>query len=84
MERKKRITVPGMGEVNATEIGFRSSGENWNEYLADDGTVVRIKLVVTEIARVDGHYDIEGNPGYFVKFTNVTSISAREDLRRLP
>lgn len=82
MERKKRVTLPGLGEVDATVVGYRSGGENWNEYLADDGTVIRIKLVVTEVVRVDGQYDPEGNPVYLVRSTNVTSISAPEELRR--
>jgi hypothetical protein len=82
VERKRRVTVPGLGEVEVTEVGFRSGGENWNEYLADDGTVIRMKLVVTEVLRVDGQYDAEGTPVYLVKSTNVTSISAPDELRR--
>lgn len=82
MERKRRITVPGLGTVDATIIGFRTAGENWNEYLADDGTVVRLKVVVTEIVRVDDQYDPDGNPVYLVKSTNVTAVSAPDELRR--
>jgi hypothetical protein len=84
VERKKRVNLPGLGEVDATVVGYRTSGENWNEYLADDGTVVRIKLVVTEIVRVDGQYDQDGNPVYLVKSANVTAVSAPEELRRQP
>jgi hypothetical protein len=81
VERKKRVNL-GTEQVDATEVGFRSSGENWNEYLVDDGTVVRMKLVVTEILRIDDRYDHEGNPQYFVKSTNVVAVSAPEHLRR--
>lgn len=82
MERKRRIDVPGIGEKDVTEVGFRSSGEHWNEYLLDDGSVIRLKLVATEVLRVDGEFDPEGNPAYFVKSTNVVNVSAPEDLRR--
>jgi hypothetical protein len=82
VERKRRVNVPGLGEVDATVIGFRSPGENWNEYLADDGSVIRIKLVVTEVIRLDGQYDQDGNPMYLAKSTNVMSVSAPDDLRR--
>ncbi len=68
--------------MSVTEIGYRASGEHWNEYLVDDGTVVRIKLIVTEILRVEGEYDPQGNPLYMMTSTNVTSVSAPEDLRR--
>ncbi len=84
MERKKRIKTPDGRTVDATELSFRTSGENWNEYLVDDGTVVRIKLVVTDIARVDGEYDAEGNPAYVIKSANVTAISVPDELRREP
>lgn len=68
--------------MSATEIGYRASGEHWNEYLVDDGTVVRIKLVVTEILRLEGQYDPQGNPLYRMTSTNVMSVSAPENLRR--
>lgn len=84
LERKRRVTVPGIGEADGIEVGFRSSGENWNEYLLDDGTVLRLKLVVTEVLRVDGRYDREGNPIYLVRSQNVMGVSAPEELRRQP
>ena len=81
MERKRKIKLEG-GEVEAVEVGFRASGEHWNEYLADDGTIIRVKLVVTEVLRVVDQFDPEGNPGYVVKSTNVTAVSAPENLRK--
>jgi hypothetical protein len=84
VERKRRIKGADGSTVEVTELSFRSSGENWNEYLVDDGTVVRVKLVVTEIARIDGEYDPDGNPAYLIKSANVTAISAPDELRRQP
>jgi hypothetical protein len=84
VERKKRMTLPDGRTVDATELSFRSSGENWNEYLVDDGTVIRLKLVVTEIVRIDGEYDADGNPAYIVKSASVPAISAPDELRRQP
>ena len=60
---------------------FRAGSEHWNEYLLDDGTVVRVKLVAQEIVRIDGQYDPMGNPAYAVFSTNVTHVSAPEDLK---
>jgi hypothetical protein len=82
VERKRRVQVGPDVWVDATEVGFRAAGENWNEYLADDGSVIRVKLVVTEILRVDDQYDQDGNPAYLVRSTNVTSVSAPDDLRK--
>jgi hypothetical protein len=82
VERKRQVNVPGLGQAEGTEVGFRTSGENWNEYLLDDGTVLRLKLVVTEVVRVDSHHDPDGNPVYLVKSQNVMGVSAPDDLRR--
>jgi hypothetical protein len=71
-------------EVEADVIGFRASGEHWNEYLLDDGTVFRIKLVVTEIARVKGVYDAKGDPVYAATHTQVTAVDSPEGLKREP
>ena len=79
MERKRQVPGPDGAMHDATEIGFRSSGEHWNEYLLDDGTVARIKLVVTGVLRLDGMRDQKGQPVYLIESTNVTSISASEE-----
>jgi hypothetical protein len=80
--RKKKVQIPGVGEVDAEVIPFRGDVEHWNEYLLDDGSVVRMKAVVTEIVRVEGQYDPEGNPAYMVFSANVTHVSSPEELKR--
>jgi hypothetical protein len=80
--RKKKVPLPDGTTVEATIVPFRGDVEHWNEYLLDDGTVVRMKAVVTEVLRIDGRYDREGNPAYAVNSTNVTHISAPEHLKK--
>jgi hypothetical protein len=84
VERKKKVNLPGIGVVDGVEVGFRPEGENWNVYLADDGTVIRLKLVATDVVRLEGQYDAQGNPVYFVQSSNIMAISAPENLRRNP
>ena len=54
MERRRRIPGPDGEPINVTEIGFRDHGERWNEYLLDDGTVIRYcdTLETSSIARI--------------------------------
>ena len=68
--------------VNATPIQINQSGEPWNTYLLEDGSVLKVKLVVTKVSRVDNSYDVEGNPIYLFQSTNVTSVEAPENLRK--
>ena len=82
MARKRKIPTPDGRHVDATVMTFRSAGEHWNEYLVDDGTVIKIKLVATEILRLDSEYDPAGNPIYVVQSQNVLSVSAPENLMR--
>jgi hypothetical protein len=81
MERRRKVRL-GDKDVDATEMGFQTGGEHWNEYLLGDGTVLRLKPVVTEILRVDGLWDPEGNPVFIVKAANVVSVSASDKARK--
>lgn len=82
MPGKRTITLADGSEVEATVMTYRSGGEHWNEYLVDDGAVIRIKLVATEVVRLDGRYDQAGNPVYLVQSTNVMAVDAPENLRQ--
>ena len=42
MERRRKVQGPDGDVHDATEVGFRSSGERWNEYLLDDGAAARL------------------------------------------
>lgn len=79
---KRHITLPDGREVEVTPLPYRPNTEHWNEYLIDDGSVVRIKLVVTEVLRIEGEHDPAGNPAYIVQSTNVVAVNAPDELKR--
>jgi len=79
--RKIKIRM-GDRTVDATVIDVNSSQEQWNQYLLSDGTLLKLKVVVTEVVRVDGEYDQEGNPVYYVKSTNILAVNPPEELKR--
>ena len=82
MPRGPRRYLRPVADRRSQPIASTSSQEFWNEYLLDDGTVVRVKLVATEFLRVDGQFDADGNPVYVVKSTNVMSIQSPEALKK--
>ncbi|MGI8777311.1 MAG: hypothetical protein ACR2LJ_07960 [Acidimicrobiales bacterium] len=82
MERKRKVPGPDGQMHDATELGYRATGEYWNEYLLDDGTIVRLKPIVVQVLRIDGVYDEEGTPVYAVKANNVVVSSAPDELMR--
>lgn len=71
-------------EVDATDVEFQTRKEDWNEYQLMDGSVIKMKLVVSTIFRVDGIYDNEGNPAYYIKSTTVPFVKSPDSLKKKP
>ena len=70
-----KMKVPYQGrQVEAEEVDFFTRKEDWNEYQLSDGTVIRMKTVVTDVLRLPGEVDPEGNPVYQVRSTNVLGV----------
>ena len=80
-ERRRKVRV-GQEDVDGLEMPFQNVAEHWNEYLLSDGTVLRLKSVVTEIVKLVGRFDGDGNPQYLVKSAQVVSVSASERARK--
>jgi hypothetical protein len=80
MPRTRRIHGSDGREHEAELIGFRTSGEHFNEYLLDDGSVLRIKLVLTEVLRVKGMRDRYGNRAYLLRYSEVMAVDAPDAL----
>jgi len=81
MGKIKKIKIGGR-EVDAELIDVNQTSEKWNEYLLDDGSVVRIKLVLKKVYRIAGQYDPEGNPVYVVESQNILSTNSPDHLKR--
>ena len=62
MDERRRTVRVGNEDVDASEMPFQNVAEHWNEYLPNDGSVLRLKSVVTEILKLDGRFDADGNP----------------------
>lgn len=80
--RRKIPLGPGGPEKDAQLIEIQQSNEHWNQYLLGDGTVIKIKLVATEVWRVEDEWDYDGNPMYVIKSSNVVTVNPQDELRR--
>jgi hypothetical protein len=52
------------------EVGYKTIEEEWNEYIADDGTKIRVKNTVTRVSRTKLN-DARGNPIYWVEHSQM-------------
>ncbi len=82
MANDKVMINLGGRQVQATPVDVSQSSEKWNEYLLEDGTVLKMKLVLKKVLKVDGEYDEEGSPVYVMQSTNVTTVSPPNDLKK--
>lgn len=82
MGRKRTLRLPDGRSVAAEEIAFKAVAEAWSEYVLDDGTIVRLRPVATDISRIEGEYDPQGNPVYVVNAQHVIAISSPDELRK--
>jgi hypothetical protein len=80
--RKRKISLPDGRTVEGTLVPINASTEHWNEYFLEDGSVLRVKAVVTEAVRIEGEWDAYGNPIYFTASTNILAVSAPDSLMR--
>ena len=80
---RRKVKIPFNGQdVDAELVDVSQTSERWNEYLLEDGTILKVKLVLTNVYRVTGQHDSEGNPVYILQSTNVVSTNAPENLRK--
>ncbi len=82
MPNFEKFKLPNGQFVDVEQIEISESNEQWNEYLLEDGSVIKIKLVASKIIRVVDQYDQTGNPVYFVNSTNVISVKCPNDLKK--
>lgn len=80
--RRKIALGPDGPSKDAELIEVQQSSEQWNQYLLADGSVIRFKAVVTEVWRLIGEYDNEGNPAYVVRSRNVVTVTAPDEMRK--
>ncbi len=78
MSRRRRVTLPTGETVEAVQVDITAELEQWNEYELNDGTLARLKAVVTNIYRLEGKQDPMGQPAYWFESTNVISIRSVE------
>jgi len=81
MSNRRTVNVGGQMR-DATIVDFEADKESFSTYILHDGTSLKIKAVLTEVLRIDGLYQPNGDPVYGVSATQVVAVNAPESLRR--
>lgn len=76
------IQHPEEGQINVEDLDFETVKEDWNEYETEDGTTLKVKLVVNRIMRSDDVHNELGEPFYTVSAQNVVrSVDVPDELK---
>ena len=60
-------------QVEGKSVEFLTRKEDFNEYQLTDGKVLKIKMVVTRIIRLEEEKAPDGNPIYLIQSQNVVA-----------
>ena len=83
MAEKKRIRDPSGKLVDGTQVDVVESTERFSDIKLDDGTILRVRVMVHEVTRFDDLWDNSGNPMYSVNSATVVVVKeAPEGLRK--
>lgn len=74
----KQVTGPDGNAYDTVPVEVMESTERWCEYTLSDGSVVKVKPVLTEISLVVGQQDPFGNPVYVISAQPVVAVSGRD------
>ena len=75
MERRRKFLYLGK-QCEGVEVPVKSSRESWSDYLMEDGTVIRLKVILTDAIKLENEYDADGTPVYVLKYTMISAVSA--------
>ncbi len=68
------MKVPYQGrQVEGKSVDFLTRKEDFNEYQLADGKILRIKMVVTRIIRLEEEKAPDGNPIYLLQSQNIVA-----------
>ncbi|HDJ21753.1 MAG TPA: hypothetical protein ENF19_00945 [Candidatus Bathyarchaeota archaeon] len=76
--------LSGEALLGAKDLDFKEEKEYWNEYLLEDGTTLKVKLVLRGVKRLD-KYEPDGTPIYVINTMNVVrAVNVPPELKRRP
>ena len=83
-ETKRKIQDPAGNTVDGTLVGITESTERFSEVQLEDGTRLRVRMVVQEVIRFDNLWDPNGNPVYSVNTATLPTVTSSPAVLKKP
>ena len=69
-------------QVEGEDLEFDSIKEGWDEFKTEDGTIVKVKLYVSNVIRAKDLKTESGEPLYIVKHGTIVTTVVPEKLKK--
>jgi hypothetical protein len=70
--------------AEGTNVDFVEEEENWNVYKLEDGTTLKVKLVLRGVKRLE-RFEPDGSPIYLINSLNVVrTVNVPSELKKKP
>lgn len=77
------IELPDGTAPDTVSLDFEAVEETWNEYELEDGTTIKVKLVLNGVHRVKDQFNEFGEPHYIIQSNNqVRTLDVPDELMR--
>src|SRR5439155_25527777 len=80
----KIISAVTQRQVEAEQVDFEAKAEPWSSYELTDGPILKVRVILTGVLRIEGEYDQSGNPIYVVSSQNVVQANPPKKIRGTP
>ena len=75
---QKKAFEKGLEDAEIVDFELKS-GEVWSTYKLGDGSVIKVKTILTGVVRFDSKRDQFGRPVYMLQTNNVVSLVSCPD-----
>lgn len=63
-------------------LKFEAANESWNEYRLEDGTLVRVRVIMVRAVRREGQFNEQGSPMYDLEMQQIVHVDAPPEICR--
>jgi hypothetical protein len=78
---RKEFDLGGGNKIWGEEVEFETEKEGWNIYVLHDGTTIKLKTVITAIARLEA-WKPDGEPLYHIQSSNIATADVPDRLKK--
>ncbi len=78
---KKTVEYQGR-KVQGQSVDFTAKSENWQQYELEDGSQVKMKVVLLDVIRLVDEYNKNGDPVYQFSAQQIIGMTIPDELKK--